>query len=703
VLRTALLADDILGEAQDIHGFGPVTRFSGPAPNPAPPELPEFLDNLPALDELSVSFRPGSLGSMVLQGRTRSQNSSTEIIVARAESPTKKGFLFGLKPQNWSIRNYFPNFSMPGLDNLTLSNVALVYSNVGGMMPSSELSDEEFEFYSAAYGKDDFMVVIKEGLNVIASIPGENLGSSGPLVPIMEKLGVERGALLLQGSLGTRIQDIYFLAVFPSMQPPGAPEWFRSGEMAIEMTGQPSIGLIGALTVAIEDDDVTFLLKTKASPSGLILAGGMASLEGWESPFGIEWLALNRVMMLLGVTPAGSVQLGFNADMVVGTKDIDVAVLVALSPAGVPTNFMFDGESEAGFGVSDLVTLQQKIAAARSAGSPAIPMDNVPPLYIKDAKLKFAPKDSPELGITRGMTVGGLLQLRPASGSSTDIASALVDIGDDGIMARGNVGAFTLGPVKLQETVLDLTLTRSEQYCVLTGQADLGFMNGGIDMSLTKTTATFQADTRIFNAFEAQLDAKGDLSLTQPAFVVNARMKNDFNGTVAQQLRQAIKDAVTGMKNAARVAADEAERKWQSAVNEREAAKDRWASLPLMPRDPKVSARNKWEAATAKAARLRIEKEQKEGKERRWTLASNLVAQLEQQAGSGNFIVIRKAEFEADLAKLKTGAVKKMAMDAKVGERDFDVQLSTWNFKNMGTSIKAAAQNIADSLFDSFQ
>ncbi|MBX2991253.1 MAG: hypothetical protein KF749_08795 [Bacteroidetes bacterium] len=697
VLRTAL-GDGIFGDAGN--EFSTIGRNRTPPPNYAPPEIPDFFNNLPTLEELSMSFRPGTLGSMVVRGRTSFQNSSTEIIVARAESATKTGFLLGLKPNNWSIRNYFPNFSMPGLDNLTLSNLALVFSTVEGMMPSVELSDEEFEFYSAAYGSDDFMVVIKEGLNLIASIPGENLGSSGPLAPIMEKLGVERGTLLLQGSLGRRLQDIYLLAVFPSIEPPGAPEWFRSGEMAIELTGQPSIGLVGALTVAIEGDDVTFLLKTKASPSGLILAGGMASTEGWQSPFGIEWLTLNRVMFLLGVTPAGSVQLGFNADMVIGTKDIDVAVLVAISPTGVPTNFMFDGESEAGFGLDDVMDLHAKIAAA--SGQQGIPLDAIPPLGLKDAKLKFAPKDSPELGITRGMAIGGMLYLR--SGTSTkEIASALLDISLDGIIARGNIAPFTLGPVKLEQATMDLTLTRQEQYFILAGRTNLGFMDAAVDMHINKTSAMFETETKIFNVFQAQLKANAAINILQPAFNVNAKMKNDFNEAVAPQLRQAIKDAVTQKKNAAKAEADKAELQWQDAVRARDAAQKKWADLPLLPRDPKVAARKALEAAIAKAAPLRVQKELAEGKERRWTLANNLLSQFQQQAGSGNFVVIRKAEFEADLANLKTGAVKKMALDARVGNRDFDLALTGWNFKNMGASVKGAAQNIADKLFASFQ
>lgn len=700
VLRKAL-GDDIFGDAGLLDEFLPVGRNSSPAPPYAPPEIPDFLNNLPALQELSMSFRPGSLGSMVVKGKTSYNNSSTEFIVARAESPVKKGFLFGLKPQNWSISNHFPGFSMPGLDNLTLSNVALIFSSVEGVMPSSELSDEEFDFYSAAYGSDDFTVVIKEGLNLIAAIPGDNLGSGGPLVPLMEKVGVDRGGtLLLQGSLGTRIQDIYLLAVFPSMQPPGAPEWFRSGEMAIELTGQPSIGLAGALTVNIEGDDVTFLLKTKAGPQGLILSGGLVAIDGWQSPFGIEWLTLNRVMMLLGVTPTGSVQLGFNADMVVGTKDIDVAVLVALSPVGVPTNFLFDGESAVGFAVSDVADLHAKMVAA--SGQQGIPLDAMPPLGLKHARLKFAPKDAPELGISRGMAIRGLLYLESGS-SIKEIAEADFDVSMEGIIARGNVAAFTLGPVKLEEASIDLTLTRSEQHFVLAGSTNLGFASAEIEMNLTKTRAFFHAETRIFNAFQAELNARGELSLTQPVFTVNGKMKDDFHSVVANQLRPAIRDIVTAQRNSAKTAADAADRKWQDAVKAREAARKKWADLPLLPRDPKVAARNAWEAAIARAAQLRIEKELAEGRERRWTLAGNSLAQLEQQAGSGNFIVVRSAEFEADLANLKTGAVKKMALDARVGQREFDLELTAWNFKNMGASVKGAAQNIADQLFASFQ
>ena len=250
---------------------------------------------------------------------------------------------------------------------------------------------------------------------------------------------------------------------------------------------------------------------------------------------------------------------------------------------------------------------------------------------------------------------------------------------------------------------MDLTLTRNEQHFALAGRTDLGFANADIHMSLTKTNALFRADTKIFNAYQAELDGKGELNLTQPVFTVHAKMKNDFNGAVAGQLQTAVKEIVAAGKSDAKAAADNADRRLKDAVKDREAARKHWADLPELPHDRKADARKAWEADIAKAAKVRAEKEVADGKERRWNLASKLLAEFEQRAGSGNFIVVRKAEFDADLANLKTGAVKRMAIDATVGDRNFDLDLKGWNFKNMDTSVKAAAHDVVTRLFASIQ
>ena len=180
-------------------------------------------------------------------------------------------------------------------------------------------------------------------------------------------------------------------------------------------------------------------------------------------------------------------------------------------------------------------------------------------------------------------------------------------------------------------------------------------------------------------------------------------MKNDFNGVLAKELQQVINEVVANKVNEAKAASEKADKQYQSAVNARQAARKRWANTPVLPRNAKKSARNAWESAIAKASKLLVVKKMEDGKLRRWNLASNLVNKLSQQTGSNSFISIRRAEFDADLIKLKTGAVKMFDIDATVQDHDYNLKISDWNFKNMKASVRSAAQIIADKLFESNQ
>src|SRR5690606_12395339 len=229
--------------------------------------------------------------------------------------------------------------------------------------------------------------------------------------------------IFLQGTLGksltmlarpggglAAVKDLYLRAELPPMRPPNSPEWFRSGQLALELTGDPSARFVGEMTVRIQEDELMFFLAAALARTGISLSGGLAAERGWVAPFGIDWVTLNKVVLKIGITPAGSVQLGFAGDMIIGEKDMAVAIAVAISPAGAPTNFIFDGSSAAGFGLSDLVMVQEKMAAARQAaantmgdGGPTagvrIPIDALPSIEFRDVALKFAPKPEPDLGV----------------------------------------------------------------------------------------------------------------------------------------------------------------------------------------------------------------------------------------------------------------------------------------------------------------
>ena len=341
--------------------------------------------------------------------------------------------------------------------------------------------------------------------------------------------------------LVTRCSDLFLRAELPPMRPKGSPDWFRSGQLAIEITGDPSMRLAGEMNVRIQQDELEFFLAAALAKEGMSLAGGLRTDRGWQQPFGIEWLTLYKVVLKIGITAVGSVQLGFGADLVIGEKDMQVAVAIAISPAGVPTNFIFAGESEAGFGLSDLAALQAKMATVgQEGGGAAIPLDALPPVEFRNIGLKFAPKDEPDLGVVKGMAVKGRMLLASGDGSLKDIASVDVNVGTDGMWVKGTLAAFEVGPLTWQDAMIDLTATRDVQRLRIAGDVQFLGNRQKLDLDVSKTHLRFNSVTRLYGLFTAQVDATATFDLKQPKFRIHAVAESEMAGLLQPMLRQGL-------------------------------------------------------------------------------------------------------------------------------------------------------------------
>ena len=512
------------------------------------------------LEDLVISASAG--GAIVGTGMSVLGNAQAHVLLAVDPSRgVRDGLTLGIKPEAWSLTENIPALSGPILDGIAFSNVGLVLASADRDELSSQLSEQENAFYRAIYASDEFRLTLRPGVNLIAAIPAEDLGADHPLAVVMDALGIEKGVILIQGGLGrtlgilnggggaNAIRDLYLRAELPPMRPPGSPEWFRGGQLALELTGDPSVRLVGEMTVAIQEDVLVFFVAASVAQSGMSLAGGLMAEEGWHQPLGIPWLILNNVVLAVGITPAGSIQPGFAANMVVGEKDINVAVAMAISPAGVPTSFLISGESEAGFGFSDLVEVQRGMAAARDAAAgalgtqpaPGIPVDALPDMDLRGVALKFAPKDAPELGVERGFRVAGMLWLPlSADGELAEFAGVNVSVSDDGILAQGQLGAFELGPLVWQDAVLDLAATREEQHLMVSGAVELFGASQLVDLSLTREEFSFRSETNMFDMFTADITASSVFDLRSPDFQLHAIARADFGNAFGPMAQDAI-------------------------------------------------------------------------------------------------------------------------------------------------------------------
>ena len=539
--------------------------------------LPRSAAGQSAIDEINrvvASLPPGLLdltdldvvtegdGTIVATASIKLLGTRTDVLLSISKARGSRHYLIGLRPDDWQLSKAVPGLALPALEGMTLSNVGLVITADSAIKSSGEMSSSEFEFYADLLKEEEFTVKLRPGINLFASIPVDKLPEGHPLLGIMDALGIEKGVVRIQGTLGKSLamlsdpaaatgdalRDLFLRAELPPMRPKGSPEWFRSGQLALEITGDPSLRLAGEMNVRIQEDELAFFLAAALAKEGMSLSGGLRAEAGWEQPFGIEWLTLYKVVLKIGITAVGSVQLGFGADLVIGEKDMQVAVAIAISAAGVPTNFIFAGESEAGFGLSDLAALQAKMAAAGDSanGSPgsssgaAIPLDALPPVEFRNIGLKFAPKDEPDLGVVRGMAVKGRMLLASGDGSLKDIASVDVNVGADGMWVKGTLAAFEVGPLTWQDAMIDLTATRDVQRLRIAGDVQLLGSRQKVDLDVSKTQLKFNSVTRLYGLFTAQVDATAAFNLKEPKFRIHAVAESELAGLLQPMLRQGV-------------------------------------------------------------------------------------------------------------------------------------------------------------------
>jgi hypothetical protein len=510
---------------------------------------------------VTMNIEVGSRRSFSLGGYTSLNGKPTRCLFSAIPRPGGglPQIITGFQFKNWSLGDALPELEGSFLDDFQFDTSSLVFSKGEGTTHSDDMDPETRSFYGEVYeghsggGGGGFSVPFHNGLGLIGTAPLQG----NPLKGGLDAMGASADSLLMTGTLpggilglggGGGLSGLSLTAGLPPISVPDAPDWFIDGQVGLQITAQPSVGFVGAITVNIEGEILTFNVSAEIQRVGVnvefALTGGLAAQEPWVNPFGIEWLIFNNATVKVAVSAIGSITLGFAGDMVIGEKDIDTAVALTLSPAGVPTNFIFDGASDEGVTMADLVMLQQQMARVQNTNAPVIPLDALPNMAVRNVHLKFAPRGDPDLGVEAGFAIEGALWIpsEPNGPPDRNFASVTNRVDLNGIVAQGYLGAFVLGPITWSDAVLDLVLTLPDQHLFAGGAAEAGsFFSGNLDVSMTRTGLSFSVTTEIYDQFQAQLNASAVFSLDNPNFTVHGLLQNDFGGTIVPSLTSKVK------------------------------------------------------------------------------------------------------------------------------------------------------------------
>ena len=499
-LRFQLVAGDDTTDVQmtaaiDELDSAELVRFLAAAASvPVPGTVPEVV-----LRDVLVDIRGGSQPTVAVGARTEIAGESADVLLSVESPGGQRGIVFGVGLDELALGRAFPALGDSLVGDLTFPSTTLVLSDLDGRFDPASMSLPAQRFFDGS-GE----VVLAPGLSVLSELDL----SATPVGAPLDALGFDGGVFPLVGTLpsslvggggssGSVLRDLSLAVELPAIEPGDAPDWFRQGRLSLVVSGAPSVGLEGEMTVRIDGEDLTFVVGAEMAktPLGVELAlfGALETERPWEEPFGVSWLVVNDLAVELSVAPTGTVGLGFAGDVVIGTKDLDAAIAIDLTPAGVPTNLILAAESTEGLSTADLFLVQQEMA--RAAGRPTvIDASDYPSLDLRDIELRFAPQASERLGIPAGFVVAG--DVYAAIGGAAPSRFAFMDfrLTEDGLDAEGRLTAWELGPLEWSDIVLDLELSRDAQYFLLDGRVSALGLTVDADIDLSFDSVVFAGE-----------------------------------------------------------------------------------------------------------------------------------------------------------------------------------------------------------------
>jgi hypothetical protein len=325
------------------------------------------------------------------------------------------------------------------------------------------------------------------------------------------------------------------------------------------------------------------LIPAGPAPQGSVCAGD-PGLQAWDTPFGQEWLSVNGLALQLGLRgtvtpPSVSITLGFAATVTVGTVDIQGSFALALTPlpalpfvAIEPLGFRF--ASAAGASFQDVIAFYNQHIALPGAEI------NLPQEWlefdvgVRNFELSWASDDKPELCLFEGIRIRGYVYLGaeqvgytpadaqlcipgnsanvPEPPAGENVGCAIQENKDhgcfagvdftinnvSGLRAIVQIGSIDLGPIHTDDALFDIAANSTLiAFKVSGGMTIENIFAGHIAIGIEPDGFHFLGNLSLFPEpppplFTAKVKGQASFSLTNPFFVMDARLASNFGSQI---------------------------------------------------------------------------------------------------------------------------------------------------------------------------
>lgn len=411
----------------------------------------------------------------------------------------------------------------------------------GTVFDDMDLSDIQIVISSFQHFDDELQMTINRGVNLVAGaqLTGGKFNSAKALVSALDQ------KLRVAASIGSSPSEVYFSMAIPVKE-------IKLSEKAILknvtffMSGDgPSIGLKTQIMISPDKQDKALVFTGSVSIDPAQAGGTLsATMQGkWEHPLGVSGITLSDVAVE-GTLPALT-NMGLTGELLIGTnKRIKIAAAYSIDG-----QIVLMGEYEGKILLEDLISM-----AIKSNKNLNIEQfkDKFPDIGFENTMFKFAPRSTSigEIHFDPGISLKGTLLVLKKKG--------LIDLnlGPEGIFARGTLDKFNIGPIEINGAgldeiygneddgpVVDFALCPEAQHFILSGLIDLKIAKGQADIHIGTDQIRIFLLAQLLKKFETNIEAYSVGSIKRPNeldFIFKAVATNEMNDYLIQQITKGL-------------------------------------------------------------------------------------------------------------------------------------------------------------------